>query len=102
MVRNSALLQSRCFFFSASPVAPVKVLLCNKIGKADHGDPVEGGFVAVINAANAILPPEAFQRRHHIVEEALDAVIRLIAHLKRIGHGIQNAHRLLIGPRPRH
>ena len=33
-------------------------------------------------AVNAILPPEPFQRWHHIVVKTFDAMVRLITHLQ--------------------
>ena len=48
-------------------------------------------------AVNALLPPETFQRRHYIVIETFDTMVRLVAHLQGIGNGIEDAYSLLIG-----
>ena len=47
-------------------------------------------------AVNALLPPESFQRWHHIVVKAFDAMVRLVAHLQGVGNGIEDAYSLLI------
>ena len=73
--------------------SPFKVRPRDKVRQPDNGKPAESGFICIA----AALLPEALQRRHNIFKKALDPVIGFIAHFQRIGHGIQNADRLLVG-----
>ena len=50
------------FLFRRSPHRPVKIGLGDKVRQTDDGNPAEGRLVAVIDAVNALLPPETLQR----------------------------------------
>ena len=54
------------------------------------------GLFGIVHPSNAVLPPEALQRRDHIFKETLDFVFRLIAHFEGVSHGIQNPDSRLI------
>ena len=65
------------FLFGCSLHRPVKIGLGDEVRQTDDGNPAEGRFVAVIDAVNALLPPESLQRRHHIVVKAFDPMVPL-------------------------
>ena len=83
----------RCFLHR-----PVEVRPGHEVREPDHGDPLEFLFVRVVDAQNALLPPEALQRRDNVIEIALDPMIALLAHLDRVGHAVQQPDGPLIRP----
>ena len=50
---------------------PVEVRLRHKIRQADDGDPAEGFLVRIVDPRDAVLPPEALQRRDDVIEITL-------------------------------
>ena len=72
-------------------------LFRHELRQADEADPLKIGFAGVVHAVHALLPPQAFQRRHHIVKVALQLVFAQLAHLDGEGHSVEQAQRLFVG-----
>ena len=70
MVKALVLFLCRCFSDS-----PVEVFFRYKVRQADIGYPPERILIGIINADHAILPPESFKWRHHIIEVSFDLML---------------------------
>ena len=70
-----------CFFR-----CPSELFACHEIREPDNRDLAKRGFVAVVNAVDALLPPKALQRRHYVVEVAFDPMAAHFAHLDGVGY----------------
>ena len=68
---------------------PVKIRPRDEIRQANHRYPLKALLIGIIKAHRARLPPEALQRRHHIIKVPVDAVIAVLAHLDGKGHAVQ-------------
>ena len=79
------------FLLPRGLLRPAQLLLCHEIRQPDDRDPPERRLV---RSAGLPLLPEALQRRHHIVEEAVDFMTGPPAHFQRVRHGIQHLYRL--------
>ena len=84
------------FLFRSFSDGPVKDLFRHKLWQADEGDPLEIFLTGIVHPMNALLPPQAFQRRHHIVKVALQPVFAQLAHFNGESHGVEHPQSLLV------
>ena len=76
---------------------PVERLPGDKLGQADHGDPVEPLLVGKVDGSAPLHPPQALQGRHHIVNVALQLMLAQLAHFDGVCHRVQLADGRLVG-----
>ena len=84
-------------FLLRLPDGPVERLPGDKLGQADHGDPMEPLLVGKVDGSAPFHPPQALQGRHHIVKVALQLMLAQLAHFNSVGHGVQLADGRLVG-----
>ena len=75
---------------------PLKIFLRDEIREPDHRNETESVFIGIIYLT-ILSPPQAFERRDDILEEALDPIIALVTHLQRVCYAVELLQSLFIG-----
>ena len=52
--------------------------------------------MGIIDTDHSILPPESFQRRHHIIKISIDLIAAFLTHLDRKSNTVQKTYRLFV------
>lgn len=59
---------------------------------------MKSGLVGIIHTVNPLLPPEAFQRRHHKIVVAVNSMISKLAHFDGVGNCVQHGDGSFVSP----
>ena len=75
---------------------PIKIFAGDEIGQTQYRNPIECGFVGIINTYNAVLPPKTFERRYNVFVKTADAIVSFVTHFQRVSHGVENVEGVLV------
>lgn len=67
---------------------PVEILTRDKIRQPDNGNPVEGLFVGIVSALDAVLPPKSLEWWYDEIDVPVNLTGTFLTHLDRVGNGI--------------